>query len=195
MAKRDLDEEDATEFTRLLNENQLTSKGKKSKNDKLVLSLARDLKLVGIYGLQLAFNYRDSLVIEDLKKNGMKLYLLSQDAEDNVLTDCNAMNMLEGYDTPIKLEGTSDRQVEESLKVCLKECIKRRNIDLKKEAREPSVVQEPVTRGPRAKRQKKKRQEFLDSRTAKEKNAERNKQNMTDFGTLQERNVVIFDGT
>ena len=87
MAKRDLDEEDATEFTRLLNENQLTSKGKKSKNDKLVLSLARDLKLVGIYGLQLAFNYRDSLVIEDLKKNGMKLYLLSQDAEDNVLTD------------------------------------------------------------------------------------------------------------
>lgn len=74
-----------------------------------MLSLARDLQLVGIYGLQLAFNYRDSLVIEDLKKNGMKLYLLSQDAEDNVLTDCNAMNMLEGYDNPIKLEGASDR--------------------------------------------------------------------------------------
>ena len=109
MAKKHLDEEDANEFNRLLNENQLTSKNKKSKNDKLVLSLARDLKLVGIYGLQLAFNYRDSLVIEDLKKNGMKLYLLSQDAEDNVLTDCNAMNMLEGYDNPIKLEGTSDR--------------------------------------------------------------------------------------
>ena len=77
MAKRHLDEDDATEFNRLLNENQLTSKGKKSKNDKLVLTLAKDLKLVGIYGLQLAFNYRDSLVIEDLKKNGMKLYLLS----------------------------------------------------------------------------------------------------------------------
>ena len=67
----------------------------------------------------------------------MKLYLLSQDAEDNVLTDCNAMNMLEGYDNPIKLEGSSDRQVEESLKACLKECIKRRNIDLKKEISEP----------------------------------------------------------
>ena len=77
VAKKHLDEEDANEFNRLLNENQLTSKNKKSKNDKLVLSLARDLKLVGIYGLQLAFNYRDSLVIEDLKKNGMKLYLLS----------------------------------------------------------------------------------------------------------------------
>ena len=136
-------------------------------------------------------------MIEDLKKNGMKLYLLSQDAEDNVLTDCNAMNMLEGYDTPIKLEGSSDRQVEESIKVCLKECIKRRNIDLKKEVKETSQVQEPIVvkRGPINKRKNKKRQtEFIDNRTAKEKNAERNKQNMTDFGTLQERNVVIFDG-
>lgn len=127
----------------------------------------------------------------------MKLYLLSQDAEDNVLTDCNAMNMLEGYDTPIKLEGSSDRQVEESIKVCLKECIKRRNIDLKKEVKETSQVQEPIVvkRGPINKRKNKKRQtEFIDNRTAKEKNAERNKQNMTDFGTLQERNVVIFDG-
>ena len=44
-----------------------------------------------------------------MKKNGMKLYLLGQDAEANVLTDCNAMNMLEGYDNPIKLEGSSER--------------------------------------------------------------------------------------
>ena len=145
-----------------MNENQLTSKNKKSKNDKLVLSLARDLKLVGIYGLQLAFNYRDSLVIEDLKKNGMKLYLLSQDAEDNVLTDCNAMNMLEGYDNPIKLEGTSDRQVEESLKVCLKECIKRRNIDLKTSSKdthagETTQINDKNTKL-KYKRKKKKRQ-------------------------------------
>ena len=48
---RHLDEDLANEFNRLLNENQLTSKGKKSKNDKLILSLAKDLKLVGIYGL------------------------------------------------------------------------------------------------------------------------------------------------
>ena len=87
----------------------LISKGRKSKNDQLVLSQAHHLQLLGIYGIQFAFNYRDSLVIEDMKKNGMKLYLLGQDAEDNVLTDCNAMNMLEGYDNPIKLEGSSER--------------------------------------------------------------------------------------
>lgn len=162
VAKRYLGEDDANEFNRLLNENQLTSKGKKSKNDKLLLSLAKDLQLVGIYGLQLAFNYRDSLVIEDLKKNGMKLYLLSQEDEDNVLTDCNAMNMLEGYDNPIKLEGSSDRQVEESLKACLKECIKRRNIDIKKADKETNsnaTKESPKKQGPSSlnKRNKKKR--------------------------------------
>ena len=114
-----------------------------------------------------------------------------------MLTDCNAMNMLEGYDTPIKLEGSTDRQVEESLKVCLKECIKRRNIDLKKEENSKSQIQEPAvkrvtTNGRR--RIKKRQAELIDNRTDKEKNAERNKQNMTDFGTLQERNVVTFDG-
>ena len=108
------------------------------------------------------------------------------------------MNMLEGYDNPIKIEGSSDRQVEESLKVCLKECIKRRNIDLKKEVKTKEIVQDAGGKkgGHMNKRKKRKRQEqVFDSRTTKEKNAERNKQNMADFGTLQEKNVVIFDGT
>ena len=79
VAKRTYDEDYTIEFKRRLNENQLSSKSKKRKNDKMVLNMAHNLKLVGIYGLQLVFNYRDSLVIEDLKKNGMKLYLLSSD--------------------------------------------------------------------------------------------------------------------
>ena len=116
-----------------------------------------------------------------------------------MLTDCNAMNMLEGYDNPIKLEGTTDRQVEESLKVCLKECIKRRNIDLMKDvAEKPGGTSKKQQKD--LKRKKRKREEanlvvdMDEKRTTKEMNAERNKQNMTNFGTLQERNVVIFDG-
>jgi hypothetical protein len=73
------------------------------------MSLARDLNLVGIYGLQKDFNYRDTLVSEDLKKNGIKLYLLSNDSEDTVLTDINAMNLLEDYDTPLQVTGITDR--------------------------------------------------------------------------------------
>ena len=57
----------------------------------------------------------------------MKLYLMSQDPEDCVITDCNALKMFETYDTPIKLKGETERQVEKSLNLCLKECIRRQN--------------------------------------------------------------------
>lgn len=74
----------------------------------------------------MAFNYRDTLVIEDLRKNGIKLYMLSGEDTDNVQTDVNAMNLLEGFTDPINLMGVTERQVEDSLKSCLKEVLKRR---------------------------------------------------------------------
>ena len=74
----------------------------------------------------MAFNYRDTLVIEDLRKNGIKLYMLSGEDADNVRTDCNAMNLLDGFTDPINIEGKTERQVEDSLKSCLKEVLKRR---------------------------------------------------------------------
>ena len=51
---------------------------------------------------------------------------MSNDSEETVLTDINAMNLLEDYDTPLQVTGITDRQVEESIKECLKECVKRR---------------------------------------------------------------------
>ena len=36
------------------------------------------------------------------------------------------MNLLEGFTDPIVIEGTTERQVEDSLKSCLKEVLKRR---------------------------------------------------------------------
>lgn len=96
------------------------------KNDKLLLNLASDLTFIGVFGLQVAFNYRDTLVIEDLRRNGIKLYLLSGEDEDSVQTDCNAMNLFEGFTDPITILGETERQVEDSLKSCLKEVLKRR---------------------------------------------------------------------
>ena len=91
-----------------------------------MLKLAQDLTFIGVFGLQVAFNYRDTLLIEDLRKNGIKLYMLSSEDADNVQTDVNAMNLLEGFTDPIQVKGQTERQVEESLKHCLKEVLKRR---------------------------------------------------------------------
>jgi hypothetical protein len=40
--------------------------------------LAKDLKLVGIIGLKNNINVRDALVLEELEKNGLKTWLISQ---------------------------------------------------------------------------------------------------------------------
>ena len=72
-------------------------------NDKFLVKVARDLNFIGVFGLQVAFNYRDTLLIEDLRRNGIKLYMLSGEDIDNVQTDCNAMNLLEGFTDPIEL--------------------------------------------------------------------------------------------
>ena len=87
---------------------------------------------IGVFGIQVAFNYRDTLVIEDLRKNGIKLYMLSGEDFDDVQTDCNALNLLEGFMDPIQIVGATERQVEDSLKTCLKEVVKRRHDEREK---------------------------------------------------------------
>ena len=84
------------EFLRIINENMTASKNFYNKNDKFLLRLARDLTFIGVFGLQVAFNYRDTLVIEDLRKNGIKLYMLSGEDNDNVQTDC-ALNYMSTF--------------------------------------------------------------------------------------------------
>lgn len=83
-----------------------------------------------------------------------------------MLTDCNSMNMLEGYETPIRLSGSSDRQVEESLLSCLKECIKRRTIDYNKETSEASEPQQKETKkGNKRKKRKQRAETIVESKT------------------------------
>ena len=51
----------------------MTKSKKFENNDKFLVKLARDLNFIGVFGLQVAFNYRDTLLIEDLRRNGIKL--------------------------------------------------------------------------------------------------------------------------
>lgn len=84
------------------------------------------MQLVGIWGLKNVVNARDTLVIEELKKNGVKLFMLSQDETSVNLTDCNALEIFEGYNQPLIVQGMTDRHVEESLKTNLKQVVERR---------------------------------------------------------------------
>ena len=58
--------------------------------------------------------------------------MLSGEDFDDVQTDCNALNLLEGFMEPIQIVGVTERQVEDSLKSCLKEVVKRRHDEREK---------------------------------------------------------------
>lgn len=110
IAKHMVEPEDSLTFLHIINENLHKIKNfTDNKNDKFLIKLAKDLNFIGVCGLQVTFNYRDTLLIEDLRRNGIKLYMLSGEDNDNVQTDCNAMNLLEGFTDPIVIQGTTER--------------------------------------------------------------------------------------
>ena len=59
--------------------------------------------------------------MEELEKNGVKLWLLSEDSERVNKVDYEAIDLYENYHAPFKIKGTNERKVEESIKGCLKE--------------------------------------------------------------------------
>ena len=102
------------------------------KNDAFLLCLGGNLDLIGVLGMKNATNTRDALLMEELRKNGVKLFLLSTDVTAENVTDCNALKLFHNYRQPMNVTGNTDRQVEESLKNCLKQLVEKRMADPQK---------------------------------------------------------------
>ena len=54
---------------------------------------ASGLELIGILGFKKVINIRNSLVIDELRGNGIKLFLLTDDSYYENKTDYNAMRL------------------------------------------------------------------------------------------------------
>lgn len=67
--------------------------------------------------------------MEELRKNGVKVFFMSTDAGSEALTDLNALRVFQDYNLPLNVVGRTDRQVEESLKSCLKQLVDRRSAE------------------------------------------------------------------
>ena len=76
IAKIEIDGEASQEFMRFIMENNAAQKGKSSRNDKVLMQYAQDLDLIGVWGQRYMINGRDGYVLEELKKNGIKLFIL-----------------------------------------------------------------------------------------------------------------------
>ena len=67
--------------------------------------------------------------MEELRKNGVKVFFMSTDAGSEAITDLNALRVFQDYNLPLNVVGRTDRQVEESLKGCLKQLVDRRSAE------------------------------------------------------------------
>ena len=108
IAKRDIESEEAVELSRILQDNS-SQKGTDDKNDTFLLNLAINLDLLGVLGMKNATNTRDALLMEELRKNGVKLYLLSTDVTAENITDLNALKLFHNYRQPLNVTGRTDR--------------------------------------------------------------------------------------
>lgn len=98
IAKRDIETEEAVELSRILLDNyNSSSKGTDDKNDQFLLYLGQNLDLIGVLGMKNATNTRDALLMEELRKNGVKLFLLSTDVTAENITDLNALKLFHQY--------------------------------------------------------------------------------------------------
>ena len=132
--------------------------------------------------------------------------MLSGEDHDNVLTDCNAMNLLEGFTDPIQIRGNTERQVEDSLKSCLKEVLKRRlsqkstnsNTDDNTQSRsdlpqkKTSIGSTPKDKQQNKRKKSKKQQSGNNSPKTK---ADKKQDQAPDVDKIKETNVLFFNGT
>lgn len=120
-AKRSIDDSMMENLIRILNEIKVGNTTLEIELIEYVLSLASSLHLLGTLGLSPIYSIRDTLVLEELEKNGIKLWLVSEESERVNKVDYEAMDLYDNYLAPLKIKGTNERKVEESIKKCLKE--------------------------------------------------------------------------
>ena len=58
-----------------------------------LLQLAQNLDFLGVIGMMNVTNTRDALLMEEMRKNGVKLVILSTDTTAENITDLNSLKM------------------------------------------------------------------------------------------------------
>lgn len=76
-AKKELDSEYAADLGRCITEVQTLYKGNKSRLQDLLMSQCENLDLIGVLGVKPYLNYRNSMFMEEVLRNGIKVWLLS----------------------------------------------------------------------------------------------------------------------
>lgn len=71
----------------------------------LLLSLAVGLNIFGTITLAKTYNIRDALVLEELEKNGIKVWMISSEASMRSIIDYESIDLFENYRDSFRITG------------------------------------------------------------------------------------------
>ena len=111
--KRDLTGDEAVDLEGRINEALSLMKDQDDKIESSLLSYMNDMKILGVIGTQPVYNLRDTLVLEDLMKNGVRVWVLSEDDEIQTTVNMNALRLLNAESNPLIINGDAERDIEE----------------------------------------------------------------------------------
>jgi hypothetical protein len=73
------------------------------------MTQCENLDLIGNLGVKQYLNYRNSMFMEEVHRNGIKVWLLSSQLEYETIVQINCTNFLSACAQPLNVKGQNER--------------------------------------------------------------------------------------
>jgi hypothetical protein len=109
------------------------SKTSKAQLAKAIQEHLTNMSIVGTLGLQKTVPLRNSLTVQDLTNNRVKVWLLSQYTHRTAITNCANLELLGEEPERFELRGRNDREIEDSIRMSFNAIFDSEQKELQKE--------------------------------------------------------------
>jgi len=120
VAKKDFDDDEYMEYDARKKEILSLGSDQKQKEEEFWSNLFTELTLVGLVGLDDFIDLRVSITIDELRKNGIKFWMLTGDSQDSALATAFKQGLITHNSHPMVVSGSTDQEIQNSLKYYIK---------------------------------------------------------------------------
>ena len=130
---KELNKEDSAQLKKKIDAVSMYSKTSKAQLAKAIQEHLTNMSIVGTLGLQKTVPLRNSLTVQDLTNNRVKVWLLSQYTHRTAITNCANLELLSEESERFELKGRNDREIEDSIRMCFNAIFDSEQKELQKE--------------------------------------------------------------
>lgn len=120
VAKKDFDDDEYMEYDARKKEILSLGSDHKEKEQEFWSELFTELTLVGLVALDDYIDLRVSITIDELRKNGIKFWMLTGDNQDSALANAFKQGLITHNSHPMVVSGSTDQEIQNSLKYYIK---------------------------------------------------------------------------